>query len=286
MLVDSGPLIGLRVSISRNPWRIGPAWAVLAGAIAAGAPFDSGVALLRVAGSVVLADCAWGAVWAALPGDAPGGRPALDWSLPYSGDGAPIRRILSGLSSLNPASGCLEFAATVGLAVGLAALLGILPLVLSVAVVAVALVSQAVAQRGAYPALGHALLVFALPWSLGLALSWRSGASLAVPLIVGGAFTLLQWGAQRAPLSGTAGIWVGEVAVLVAMVGLRIPWAVCAASVLMLPASWWVRRGSILRDGKRSAGISTIAMALSRSQVWWWSVLLLAALALRPLSNI
>jgi hypothetical protein len=109
---------------------------------------------------------------------------------------------------------------------------------------------------------------------------------LAVPLIVGGAFTLLQWGAQRAPLSGTAGIWVGEVAVLVAMVGLRIPWAVCAASVLMLPASWWVRRGSILRDGKRSAGISTIAMALSRSQVWWWSVLLLAALALRPLSNI
>ncbi len=285
-LADSGPLIGLRVSISRNPWRIGPAWAVLAGAIAAGAPFDSSIALLRVAGGVVLADCAWGAVWAALPGEPAEDRPALGWSLPYSGDDAPIRRIVAGLSRLNPSSGCLESAASIGLAVGLAALLGALPLVLSAAVVTVALVSQALAVQGPYPALGHALLAFALPWCLGLALSWHMGASLMQPLILGGTFTLLQWGAQRARQSSTAGIWLGEVAVLVAMVGLRLPWAVCAASVLMLPASWWVQRGSILRAEQRPAATSIMRAALSRSQVWWWAVLFLAALALRPLSNI
>src|SRR5512135_2622598 len=88
---DAGPLLGLRLSVSRHPWRIGPAWALVAGALAAGVPFADGTSLLRLAGAIVLADAAWGSVWSVM---ARGGarEPDEPWGLPYVQPAAPAMR--------------------------------------------------------------------------------------------------------------------------------------------------------------------------------------------------
>ena len=59
----AGPLIGLGRSVSPGVWRIGPAWAVLAGALASGAPLLGNAVPLRLVGAAILADSAWGVLW-------------------------------------------------------------------------------------------------------------------------------------------------------------------------------------------------------------------------------
>ena len=102
----SGPLIGLRIAASPYLWRLGPAWAVVAGVIAGGAPLLDGAGLLRLLGAVVLADSAWGAVWGPVAGTGADGRgPSVDakrtdgWPLPYMCPGGPadsLRAMIPG----------------------------------------------------------------------------------------------------------------------------------------------------------------------------------------------
>ena len=54
---------GLGLHLNNSPWRLGPAWAVLAGALASQAPLWGGEGLLRLGGSLLLADALWGILW-------------------------------------------------------------------------------------------------------------------------------------------------------------------------------------------------------------------------------
>ncbi len=282
---DLGPLIGLRVSVSRNPWRIGPAWAVMAGALAAGLPLNSSAALLQVLGAVLLADSAWGAVWAVMAGSGGAPRPAETWGLPYVQPAAPIMQVSERLRGLSSGVGCHDLLVSVVLALGLSALLGMVPLLLSLAVLAVAFVAQLVAERGRRPALGYAMLVVGLPWALGLGLAGRSLGELSGPLILGAAFVLLVWGLEGVrggEQPGMPGAWLGVAAVLAALAVLRLPWAACLAAVLFLPPAWWLLQA---QAGRQPApGIDLKVAAIERSAVWCWLVFLLAAVALRQIT--
>ena len=67
-VAETGPLVHLHFAPSRMLWRIGPAWAVVAGAVAAGAPLGNAAGLLRLATAVILADLFWGILRRIIPG--------------------------------------------------------------------------------------------------------------------------------------------------------------------------------------------------------------------------
>jgi hypothetical protein len=289
-------LIGLRISVSRSLWRLGPAWAVLAGALASSISLFNGDTLLRLLGAVVLADAAWGVFWTPLAG-ASGGEAAGDrptWSLPYAHPAAPIGRLsrLYGRSWLGLATG-------LALTAGLATLLGGTALLLSLAALIVAFWALSLTQFDRRPALPLALLAVGLPWLLGLTLD---GVGLArVPkagLALAAAFTLLEWGVQRARCpqrSRGRGIWLGQAAVLTVLVGLCLPWAAAVVAALFLIPSWWLLRVGAMSPPILSRALNATrapdppapsnpgepAEVLARSAPWWWAALFLAAFALR-----
>jgi hypothetical protein len=182
-------------------------------------------------------------------------------------------------------AGCHDLLVSAGLALGLAALLGLVPLLLSVAVLASALVAQLVAERGGRPAFAYALLSAGLPWALGLSLTGRSLHELTQPLILGLAFVVLVWGAERLRGNGQAstfGAWAGQVAVLGALAGLRLPWAACVAVLLFMPPSWWLLHARAEQATGDHAG--AMVLALERGAIWWWLAFLLAAVSLRQIT--
>lgn len=279
-----GPLIGLRVSVSRNPWRIGPAWAVVAGALAAGMPIGSSAALLRLLGAVLLADSAWGAVWAVMAGDGGQPRPPESWGLPYIHPSAPIMQVSDRLRGLSSGVGCHDLLMSMVLALGLSALLGLVPFVLSLLVLAIALIAQTMAERGRRPALAYSLLAVGLPWSLGLALSGQSTPALVGPIALGMAFLLLVWAFERLRgrrRTSTFGAWLGQLAVLGTLAGLRLPWAAALTAALFLPPSWYLLHARAARGTPAAADFMT--SAIERSAVWCWLVFLLAAVAMRQI---
>ena len=100
-IVDAGPLIDVHVVLGRVLWRIGPAWSVLAGALAGGAPLTTSDALLRLAAAVVLADIGWGILRKLIPsrpGVAATQAVALP-SVPYAQPAAPLARFMQFLAA-------------------------------------------------------------------------------------------------------------------------------------------------------------------------------------------
>jgi len=289
--VGVGPLVELQVSLSNNLWRIGPAWAVLAGALASGAPLSGGDALLRLVGAIGLVDSAWGMVWQLTAGC--DGQVQVDGValrvLPYARRHAPAARIaskLQGLTTKRTVSGA-SGVGWHGLAVGLALtlvlslLLGSAALVLSLVALLVIFVAWLLAQRGVRPALWYALLSVGLPWALGVTLADRGGAAIltkgqVASLVLAAAFMVLHWGVMRAYLSGRSrarGVWLGQGTLLAVLVGLHQPWALAVVAGLLLLPVWW------LLQAREMAADWPIVLA--RSAPWWWAALLLSAVALR-----
>lgn len=304
---ESGPLIGLRVSASRRLWRLGPGWAVLAGALAGGVPLLGGDTLLRLAGAIVLADPAWGAVWVPVAGCGPRWIAALGgqrdpgtayWALPYLQPAAPAAR----LRAMLPEARWHNILVAALLMAGLGALLGLPALLLSLVALAVTFWALFVVQWDVQPALPRALLTVGLPWLLGMTLGQGAqplvtGNAPALPglsaagLALGAAFTLLEWGSQRAYSSCDSrarGVWGGELAVVLALVALRLPWTTAVVAVLLLPPAWYCLRAGRLApalsgDPVLQAALTTAQRAtiLARSGPWWWVAMMLAALSLR-----
>ncbi len=299
---ESGPLIGLRVSAGRRPWRLGPGWAVLAGALAGGVPLLGGDALLRLAGAIVLVDPAWGAVWVPVAGclpqwiSTPRGQGDRErereyWPLPYLQPAAPAAR----LRAMLPEARWHDILVAALLMAGLGALLGLPALVLSLVALLVTFWALFVVQWGVQPALPRALLAVGLPWLVGMTLGQGGQPSFAVSgaafsalpaagLALGGAFTLLEWGSQRAYSncdSRARGVWGGELAVLVALVALRLPATTAVVAALLLPPAWYcLRAGRLAPPIGDDPGLLRAAI-LARSAPWWWAAMLLAALSFR-----
>ena len=280
----AGPLIGLSVSIGPSVWRIGPAWAVLAGALASGVPLLGDDMPLRLVGAAILADSVWGVLWRLTAADDTErlDKSAGDDHLPYFQPQSPAGRALGMLHDIAPGVSWRELMAALVLTGVLGLLLGVSTLVLSVVTYAVILWAWALGRAGKQPALCDALLSVGLPWLLGLllardAVQWPVAMPLLLPgVVMGVAFTTLQWGAHRAYLSLGSRmfvVWLGQAAVVVALIGLDQPWALVLVVALLLPPAMWLWRSRALAMG--------VDRALRQSGPWWLAAMLLSAVALR-----
>lgn len=290
-MTEAGPLVQLQISVSRAPWRLAPAWSVLAGAFAAGKPFGDPSLWLRVVAAIVLGDLAWGVLRryvAASPACPPVSNPAaalLPYAQPDSPVSALVRELSPGGSSWHGA-----FAGLV-LTLGGALLLGMPAFVLSLVAVLVTVVAWALVRRGDTPAACFALLDVLFPFALGMiAAGWVAITPEAPwlgwrPLIVGAAFTVLEWGALRSAILGAGGrpwlgLALGVLSVLAVLIGLAMPWAAAIAAVLLAPPLYGLGR----TPGERAAVLGTTSRDVTSSAwaaPWLMLALFVAALALR-----
>ncbi len=286
-MTEAGPLVQLQISLSRVPWRLAPAWSVLAGAFAAGKPLDDPAWWLRVVAALVLGDLAWG-VLRRYVAASPDRRPTpgrLGAVLPYAQPDSPVSAAVRELSL----EGTDWHGALAGiiLVLGGALLLGVPAFVLSFVAILVTIVAWALARRGDMPAACFALLDVFLPFALGLVAAGWGASSVPAwqPLLVGVAFTILQWGALRSAAPSASrrpwlGLALGSLAVLAALVGLAMPWAAAIAAVLLVPPLYWLgkpRSGPGSNLGTRAQVLASSAWAAP----WLMLALFVAALALR-----
>jgi len=296
---DAGPLTTLRVGVAPGLGllRIGPAWAVLAGALASGAPaaLAAEALPLRLAGAALLADAVWGVFWrltAREPGAPIGPVSAAADSLgrlPYFQAGSPAGRSWRLLRDMAPGATWQELLAAVILALALGLLLGLPALALTVAAWAVTLWGWLLVQADRRPAACDALLNVGLPWLLGLTLAaWPAPAAGDLPLrglALGFAFTILGWGARRAFLTQgrlAGGVWLGQAAVVIALIALQQTVALVLVAVLLLPPAWLIWRATITPPGAcpgYNEGVTNrdVRDALARSGPWWLAAMLAAA---------
>ncbi len=278
---EVGSLVQLHLAPSRMLWRIGPAWAVVAGAVAAGAALGNASGLLRLAAAVILADLIWGILRRIIPAS-PGvdGTASLEApSLPYSRTDAPLARFIQTISlgQHTTATPWLSWLSGLALTAVLSLLLGTPALLVSAFVAGLVFLTRALFQRGRYPALCLAILDVALPWALGAALVWpdihgEAPAWLLQVVLLAAAFTVLQWGLYRAQFSAgrrLMALYLGQALLLGGLIILRQPWAVAAAALWLAPPIWW-----LARCGEAEA-------ALVRSLPWWWASMLSVAVLVR-----
>ena len=278
--VDAGPLMQLHIAPSRTLWRIGPAWAVVAGAVAAGAPLGNADTLLRLAAAATMADLIWGILRRIIPDSPRSDRtvtPTVS-SVPYGHSDAPLAGFLQTIAvgERSATAPWLGWLGALALTVALSLLLGTPMLLISTLAVGLIFLTRALLQRGYCPALCLAFLDVMLPWVLGAALVWpdmngevRRWVWLG---ILATAFTVLQWGLYRARFSAgqrMVGLWLGQMILLGALIALRQPWAVALTALLLAPPTWWLAR----RAGADAA--------LARSLPWWWASMLSVAAIVR-----
>jgi hypothetical protein len=277
-LTEAGPLVQLRISLSRVPLRIAPAWSVLAGALAVAPALADPALWLRVVAAVVLGDLAWGILrqYAQVRPEAAGQGAVFALPLPYAQPNAPMSRLLGSLTY----GGATWHGAAAGtlLAIGGALLLGWAVVGLSVTAIVITALAGPLARRGDAPTAAFALLDGLLPWTLGLlAAGWGSGGELGwQPLIVGAALTVLQWGVLRStarPGEISLVLPAGALVVVIALAALRMPGAAALAAALMAPPLYWL--------GRKDNPAEFDEARFGWSGPWLMLTLFVAALALR-----
>lgn len=282
----SEPILGLGVYLRGSPWRLGPAWAVLAGALAGQAPISVGGDLLRLGGSLLLADALWGVLWQ-LPAPSLETLPKRERApgLPYAAAHSPMVDVLSGLHYETTEGGGTGWQGTlagIGFAAVLSTLLGTSAIVLSLFAIIASVGIRLMVRRGKKPALLMALLSTGLPWALGAALGSTGDVplpfdSLEVGLALGASFTFLTWSVQSVDVGASRGlavpVWLGPVAIVATLIALREPLGTALVSgLLIVPCLWISRRPRLAQD---------VAVALRASDPWWLASMLVAALAVR-----
>ncbi len=263
----SESLIGLRVWLSGSPWRLRPAWAVLAGALVAGArPWrqEDAVVLLLI---VFLADALWGGVWNFLGGTvAPVGGGAgeeASYPLPYTQPESPAARLFAWLRG--PAGHAWrDGIIALAWAFFLAGLINPGAMALTGAVGGLSALTRGLPECHWLRRLAAGLVTLGLPWALGMHLfgPWGSRG-----LLLAGAFTLLViW--SNGPVQ-RAGVGLAHLVIIALLVIWRLPLAAGGTGLLLWPPTLWATKGepgSLLR---RYAG------------PWWLAALLLAAWSIR-----
>lgn len=264
----AGPLLQAELSLSRAVWRIGPAWSVLAGALAGGWAPSEADAILRLGAAILLGDLTWGSLRQLLPraGIDPAPSAAFVPVLPYAAPDAPLARFLNGLAAgagLAAHVAWQPLAVLLALTVALSLLLGLTAAALSVGVLLLLMLAWlTVVGRGQQPAFLLALLDVMLPGLLGMSLTGDAlfnGLGWAGPIALLGAFMLLQWGVLRAWVraGSTVGVWLGQLAVIGVLVALKQAWPCALVIALFAPPSWWLLQAD-------RAGIA-------RALPWWWA---------------
>jgi len=277
---------------------LGPAWAVLCGAVASGRLGGDGRDLLTLLLALLLAEPLLGGLWrvivespweawaAAAPiGDQDLALPPL----PYTAPGSPSARLTAWLSALlahfRTASGA-QLAQAVGELVGLAILALAVAIMLGWQIVALLLVAlaiavvQAIGQRRGWlgTTVWPAIFDLGLAWLIGEGIFRElslpgSGASLAVA----GLYTIAYAGGialtRGAPRRGLAAFAGAQGLVVALLIALQRPLYAGALGLLLVPPlllAPWLNR--------TSAGG---AWLLQRTQLFWLLGMLVAALAIR-----
>jgi hypothetical protein len=277
-----GPILDLRIRFGSGPWRMGAAWAVIAGALAANALSPGSENLLRLAGSILLADVAWGATWPVLPRSdrLPDGLRRS--RLPYSAPQAPMEKVLAGLvngGSKEEAGGWEGALPGLVLTAILSVLLGSPAIILSLVAFGAAGSARILIARNRWPAFLMGLLGVGLPWLLGVSLTWSQGLHRSVvqfdaSLALGTAFTVLAWMSCRVRSADASSsvwpAWLGQVAVLGTLAVLEEPLAVAVVgSFMVVPTLWFSKQGGSPQG---------VLAAMAKSDPWWLGAMLVAAL--------
>lgn len=309
-LLESGPLVQMRLAVSRAVFRLGPAWSVVAGAIAVGALRPEAPGLLRVLTAAVLADLAWGAIRQVIPIVPAAASLAMPTAqvaptagvLPFARPDAPLARWLAALTPAYPLDSTFGGAADArvptpqvlsgawqgvlvisGLALILSMLLGWPAVALTLVALATIWVAAATGRRGEFPALAHALLDVGWPWFLGMSLAAgelagaEGGANWTVVrpgLLLAAAFTVLQWGMYRG--RHAAQVQPGGTPVLAWFGQFGV-----LALLIVMRSPWAVACVAAL--------LATPSIWLARmrpgtwagAMPWWWAASFVAAFAVR-----
>ncbi|NOZ26626.1 MAG: hypothetical protein GXP39_01050 [Chloroflexi bacterium] len=277
--VGGGPLIGMRLWLTRSFWRLGPGWAVLAGALASGALVWRSQDLLRLLLLVFLADPAWGGLWTILAErrhdtlDGDEWWPSTTFALPYLRPGSPAARLLGWAESDRSLVAAWRLGLPTLLATGLVALiLGREAVLATLLALSLCMIGWGTARLNGRPNTWvQASLTIGLPWVLGhLIYAPMTLASLGG----GAAFTVWQRAALEVENGNQRAWWLlalSQLGVVALLVGTRHP--LWAAGVALASAPTWWTYGRIGAEEGNSA-------VLAHVQSWWWVALLAAGWAL------
>ncbi|MDH7487533.1 MAG: hypothetical protein QHJ81_14815 [Anaerolineae bacterium] len=280
---DTHSVLGLRVWLTRQPFRLAPAWAVLAGALASGGLRGRRDNVLLLALAIVLADGLWGWLWALLVRRGHSASAGATPPLPYAAPEAPAARLWRWLAgsvgneeSAQPVAAWQSLLMAVLFAFGLAALLGPAALALTAAALLAGLARYLLAGRWT-GALAQAVFEIGLAWLLGHllvgGLTWPM-----LPMLLAVGYVLLHAGALA--LRDRGGLWLLNLAQLIplaCLIAARQPLAAGALGITLLaPLAWqpWLRQSG--EDDRESFDAHGY---VRRAQVWWWAGMLLAAWA-------
>ena len=241
--------------VRSQPWRLAPAWCLLAGVLLAGDWTFTANSLLRLLLALLLVDPAWGALWSQMTHffqeSAAVVTPRL-LPLPYARAEAPATRLWQWLhrdgETGRGADTLLAFLMTGALSLVLR------PAGIVASTLAALLTLAAAADRHHHPSLvrlAQAVLAVALPWWLGANLFTGESASLWPRssdrelwfLAVG--FTLLAFGMEQA-LAGAGRLWFwgAHLLLVIGLVAVGEPLAAGAAGLILLIPSLRLWPGS------------------------------------------
>jgi len=277
--VEYGPLVVMRLWLTRPPLRIGPIWALLAGALASGALTWQFQELIRLLVLACLVDLIWGGLWLTLTtpeqGDwaEEGERPRFRPSLPYARPGSPVALLWGEAGNDHPLT-LLWRSGMPALLVMLviSAWLGSKAMLASLLAVVLCLIGWATAWlRGRPDAWAQAALTVGLPWGLGF---WSHA-----PMTLTSLGALLVWTLwQRAALGITRGerlMWgllvLAQGAAVALLVWVQKPLWAAIMAILLVP-TWWRHLWSQWADRN--------LRGLAHVQIWWWLALLAMGWAL------
>lgn len=276
------PLIGMRLWLARSPWRLGPAWAALAGTLAAGGLFSSrwdwGEAILLL----FLVDPAWGSLWAVLAerrrdaGEV--ATPVTAPALPYLRPGSPAARLLGWAESDLSLAAAWRLGLPSFVVASLAALaLGREAVIAAALAYALCLIGWVTRRLQGQPsAWAQSILMMGVPWGLGYTLSATMGW---LAWVWAAAWTVWQRGAIGIVRQEARAWWmlaIAQAAVLGILLFARRPLGAAAVAVACAP-TWWTRSSSVSSgEGEAEAESSASAPA----PAWWWLAFLLSNAAL------
>jgi hypothetical protein len=280
-------VLKLRIWLAKYPLAMAPAWAVLAGALAAGRLHWRREDGLQLLGALLLADGLWGQLWALLvpeegsvaPETAlPGGVAA---PVPYSSPQSPLSRFWRWLTfpggsreGVSPVEVWRAAVLALLSTVALAWLLGPIAMAMTALSLLDAVLARFLRATGPMRALVQAIFEIGLPWLLALRL-FGEGGWHAGPLAVASGFVLVQAGAQVLPArSGRWLITLGQLAPLVWLLTADKPLMAGALAIVLLAplaAQPWL----VLDDERESYSRSFHRL----TGPWWLAGMLLAGWA-------
>jgi hypothetical protein len=266
-------LFNAQVWVERSFWRPAALWAGIAGALSVGAALTS-IDWRTLALALLLVDVLWGSVWRLAGGRghllplAPNTERRQVW-LPYLQPGSPAARVFSGDHQDIWPLAFRTGAPAVLLAFLVAAVLGMEAILLTAAVVAIAIVGWTARHTmHGLPIMLAGLVSIGLPWLLVMRQMAPAGDDIewAAPVGLLICWVLHHWGEMRILAESRDAVAmlllaVGEIGVCILLIVMQAPLWLAGVVLFFLPAWLMVVQGSSI--GRRMQPLWLFALLLS-----------------------